>query len=70
MSMASVIMILLLVGLRGGDPIADQFAWVSPFNYAENEPVRHIDLHGLQKELPDGQSGPFSTEFANEQWGV
>ena len=32
----------------GVDPIADQFAWVSPFNYAENEPIAHIDLHGLQ----------------------
>lgn len=31
------------------DPIADQFAWVSPFNYAENEPIANIDLHGLQK---------------------
>ena len=33
----------------GVDPIADQFAWVSEYNYAENEPVAHIDLHGLQK---------------------
>ncbi|MEO0333308.1 MAG: RHS repeat-associated core domain-containing protein [Bacteroidota bacterium] len=30
------------------DPIADQFAWVSPYNYAENEPIANIDLHGLQ----------------------
>ena len=34
------------------DPIAEQFPWVSPFNYAENEPVAHIDLHGLQKADP------------------
>ncbi len=33
----------------GVDPIADQFPWVSVFNYAENEPVGHIDLWGLQK---------------------
>ncbi|MEM6769480.1 MAG: RHS repeat-associated core domain-containing protein, partial [Bacteroidota bacterium] len=33
----------------GVDPIADNFAWVSPYNYAENEPVGHIDLWGLQK---------------------
>jgi RHS repeat-associated protein len=32
------------------DPAADQFAWVSPFNYAENEPIGHIDLWGLQGE--------------------
>ena len=33
----------------GVDPIADQFAWVSVYNYAENEPIANIDLHGLQK---------------------
>ncbi len=30
------------------DPIADQFAFVSPFNYAENSPIANIDLWGLQ----------------------
>jgi RHS repeat-associated protein len=35
----------------GVDPIADKFAHVSPYNYAENEPVAHIDLWGLQKVL-------------------
>ncbi len=33
----------------GVDPIAEQYAFVSGFNYAENDPVAHIDLHGLQK---------------------
>jgi RHS repeat-associated protein len=33
----------------GIDPIADQFRHVSPFNYAENEPIANIDLHGLQR---------------------
>ena len=33
----------------GVDPIADQFPHASEFNYAENEPVGNIDLHGLQK---------------------
>jgi uncharacterized protein RhaS with RHS repeats len=33
----------------GVDPIADEFAWVNTYNYAENEPVANIDLHGLQK---------------------
>jgi RHS repeat-associated protein len=32
----------------GVDPIADQFAWVSVYNYAENSPIGNIDLHGLQ----------------------
>ena len=38
------------------DPIAEQFPHVSPMNYAENEPIAHIDLHGLQKHKPKGQS--------------
>jgi RHS repeat-associated protein len=33
------------------DPLADRFAHVSPFNYAENEPIAHIDLWGLQQVL-------------------
>ncbi|MCR9102874.1 MAG: hypothetical protein NXI25_23175 [bacterium] len=37
----------------GVDPIADEFAWVNTYNYAENEPVANIDLHGLQKYRPD-----------------
>jgi len=40
----------------GVDPIAAQFAWVNPYNYAENEPVMHIDLWGLQKYYkPNGE---------------
>ncbi len=31
------------------DPIAEEFAFVSGFNYAENAPISNIDLHGLQK---------------------
>jgi hypothetical protein len=33
----------------GVDPIADKFPHVSTYNYAENEPIANIDLHGLQK---------------------
>ena len=33
----------------GVDPIAEKFAFVSAFNYAEDEPIANIDLHGLQK---------------------
>ena len=32
----------------GVDPISDQFAHVSTYNYAENKPINSIDLHGLQ----------------------
>jgi len=31
------------------DPIAEKFYWVTPYNYAENDPVGSIDLWGLQK---------------------
>lgn len=36
----------------GVDPISDKFPHVSTYNYAENEPVAHIDLWGLQKAKP------------------
>jgi hypothetical protein len=32
----------------GVDPIADEFPWVTPYNYAENRPVNGVDLWGLQ----------------------
>ena len=31
------------------DPLADTFAYVTPYNYAENSPVANIDLWGTQK---------------------
>jgi RHS repeat-associated protein len=39
----------VIARFTGVDPISDQFAWVSTYNYAENEPIANIDLHGLQK---------------------
>ncbi len=30
------------------DPIAEEFAHLSTFNYADNSPIANIDLHGLQ----------------------
>jgi RHS repeat-associated protein len=35
----------------GVDPIAEQFPWVSPYNYAENMVPMAIDLWGLQAYL-------------------
>ena len=32
----------------GVDPISEKYAYVTTFNYAENEPVANIDLWGLQ----------------------
>ena len=32
----------------GVDPIAEEFPHLSVYNYASNDPVRNIDLHGLQ----------------------
>lgn len=37
----------------GVDPIADQYAFVTVYNYAENEPIGHIDLWGLQQATAD-----------------
>ncbi|MCG8332203.1 MAG: RHS repeat-associated core domain-containing protein [Chitinophagales bacterium] len=32
----------------GVDPIADDFPHLSVYNYASNDPIKNIDLHGLQ----------------------
>jgi len=32
----------------GVDPIADQFPHLSTYNYASNDPITNVDLHGLQ----------------------
>lgn len=41
----------------GVDPIAAQYPHVTPYNYAENEPIGHIDLWGLQKAISVIQMG-------------
>ena len=72
----------VIARFTGVDPISDQFAWVSTYNYAENEPIANIDLHGLQKSsfqnwLQSGlewlgldwntvSKGPKSQEHANQ----
>ncbi len=38
----------VIARFTGVDPISDQFAGLSTFNYAANNPVTGIDLHGLQ----------------------
>ena len=46
----------------GVDPIADEFAHVSTYNYAENEPIANIDLWGLQKvSIHTNSFAPFNT---------
>jgi RHS repeat-associated protein len=47
------------------DPIAEEFAFVSGFNYAENEPIANIDLHGLQKYY--AADGSFITSKGDDQ---
>jgi RHS repeat-associated protein len=40
----------------GIDPIAEDYYYVTPYNYAENEPIANIDLWGLQKfNVKDGK---------------
>ena len=31
------------------DPLGKKFSWITPYNYAENSPLAHVDLWGLQK---------------------
>jgi RHS repeat-associated protein len=50
----------------GVDPIADQFAFVSVYNYAENEPVGSIDLWGLQRvSMTDGDRTIYSGDYSD-----
>lgn len=51
----------------GVDPIADQFAWVSVYNYAENKPINAIDLHGLQAFFVHGTNSNSATWTNNDQ---
>jgi RHS repeat-associated protein len=56
------------------DPLIDTFHFVSGYNYAENEPVAHIDLWGLQKkDMKYNQSALSSLgqsmETAGDIWG-
>jgi RHS repeat-associated protein len=55
------------------NPLADTFNFVTPYNYAENEPVAHIDLWGLQKYKPNMQpiekpSDLVSMKMVNNAW--
>jgi hypothetical protein len=48
------------------DPIADQFPHVNSYNYAENEPVRHVDLWGLQRVIFDRNAAANRTFMSAE----
>ncbi len=56
----------------GVDPIADQFPWVSVYNYAENSPIANIDLHGLQTFYAANGSrlGQIKNENVNQAYYV
>ena len=54
----------------GVDPIADEFPHVSTYNYAENEPIANIDLHGLQKVRADQFVQAWSAEAQARQNGT
>ena len=43
------------------DPLAERFAWVSPYNYAENRVVDGIDWWGLQYKVYDVNAASNST---------
>ena len=54
------------------DPIAEKYAYVSPFNYAENNPATYIDLWGLQQaSYPKGGYGESleGTAFTHYYYG-
>ena len=53
----------------GVDPKADQFAWVSPYNYAENMVPRVIDLWGLQQYDPNTSLPPTTGPDTGEKKG-
>jgi RHS repeat-associated protein len=59
----------VLARFTGVDPIADQFPFVTTFNYAENEPIANIDLHGLQKHrgVTNYNYKPLETKKQEEQ---
>jgi RHS repeat-associated protein len=55
----------------GVDPISEQFAHVSTYNYAENSPINAIDLHGLQKYVvifSPIQTQKLTTAFKNNNF--
>jgi len=50
----------------GVDPIIEDFPWVTPYNYAENEPIANIDLWGLQKFWTADGKKAFSIGTSND----
>jgi hypothetical protein len=60
---ASAIMNAAIVRFPNVDPLIDTFHFVTGYNYAENEPVGHIDLWGLQKAKPDQRLSPGDQDF-------
>ena len=47
----------------GVDPISDQFAELSTYNYASNDPIKNIDLWGLQGTRADIRFNQRANDF-------
>lgn len=54
----------------GVDPIADQFPELSVYNYASNDPIVNIDLHGLQGIRYDHDLDPNLHDATREERDV
>jgi RHS repeat-associated protein len=50
----------------GVDPISDQFAHVSTYNYAENSPIANIDLWGLQAMSANAARDPKTQKWIRD----
>ena len=46
------------------DPLMSNFAWNSPYSFAENSPIEFIDLDGLEK-VKKAQSRHCSSYFSS-----
>jgi RHS repeat-associated protein len=55
-----------LVRFKSVDPLSAKYPWNSPFAFAENSPIRYVDLEGLEKAEPEA----FQAAQANIDYNV